>query len=278
MIYEKIDLYAALSIPREGRTGGYLTVYARSAYGDLAPKKRPAALILPGGGYGYLSAREAEPVALRFLDRGYVSAVLEYTINTAYPVPLIEAAMAVVYLKSEAEKYALAGKVCAVGFSAGGHLAGMLATLFHAEEVKAALGKRAPLARPDAAVLSYPVITTGIHTHGGTADIISGGDETLRKKLSVEHCVTKDSVPAFIWHTRDDGAVPVQNALLLAAAYTEHGVPYEMHVFESGVHGLSVANTETASPAAPWCVNASVQRWLEMAFYWLESRGFTVTD
>ncbi len=278
MIYEKIDLYRYFSVERKGAQAGYLTVYARTAESDLAPKRRPAALIVPGGAYLMVSGREAEPVAMRFLSEGYDAFVLDYTVNTPYPVPLLEAGMAMAYIRENAEKFLIdPEQIVACGFSAGGHLTGMLATLFSDEHLIETLGKKAELVRPNAVILSYPVITTAEATHGDTARTISGGDEALRAQLSLETRVTKDSVPAFIWHTMEDGAVPVLNSLMMADAYRKCGVPFELHIFEKGWHGVSVASIET-DPAENVEKISHAAAWTSLAFTWLDRRGFKVRD
>ena len=275
MIHETIDLYEYFSVPRGKNADGRLTVYKREENGELTRKVRPAALVIPGGGYGYVSPREGEPIALRFLLEGYNAFRLHYTPNTAFPVPLVEAAMAMAYIRETAELYNTDKiHICAVGCSAGGHLAGMLATLFADPAVTAVLGDRN--VRPDAAILCYPVITTGELTHGDTARVISGGNDSLRAALSLENRVTADSTPAFLWHTLTDTVVPVENSLMLAAAYRKAGVPFELHVFAEGWHGLSTADIETANGYDDGRFNAPVQAWLPLAFTWLRGRGFKV--
>ena len=275
MIHETIDLYEYFHIPRGENADGRLTVYMREKNGELTAKVRPAALIIPGGGYGYVSPREGEPIALRFLIEGYNVFRLHYTVNTAFPVPLIEAAMAMAYIRETAVKYDTdPDHVCAVGCSAGGHLAGMLATLFDDPAIKAVLGNKK--IRPDAAILCYAVLTTGELTHSDTAQVISGGDRALREKLSLEKRVTEGSVPAFLWHTLSDAAVPVENSLMMASAYRKAGVPFELHVFAEGWHGLSTADIETANGYDDGRFNAPVQAWLPLAFTWLKGRGFGV--
>ena len=275
MIYETIDLYEYFHIPRGNNAGGFLTVYLREENPELKTKVRPAALVIPGGGYACISYREGEPVALRFLLEGYNTFHLKYSVKTAYPGPLVEAAMAMAYIRERAETYNTdADHVCAVGFSAGGHLAGMLATLFSDPAVKAVLGDRN--VRPDAVTLSYAVLTTGSSSHGGTADVISGGDPALRAALSLEKRVTADSVPAFIWHTLADAAVPVENALLMAEAYRRAGVPFELHVFAEGQHGLATSDVESSNGTGDPRFNAPVQAWMPLTFAWLRGRGFEV--
>lgn len=278
MIYEKIDLYDYFRIPREGRSGGYLTAYAPEPLTEVKPKIRPAVLVVPGGGYGFISEREKEPVAVRFFNSGFAAFALTYTIFAAYPVPLIEAGMAMAYIRLNAEKYcADKTKVAAIGFSAGGHLTGMLATMFDDKPLKETLGQNAALVRPDAVILSYPVITTGQKTHGGSAEVISGGNAQLREALSVEKRVTKNSPPAFIWHTFEDDCVPVENALLAAKAYREHGVPFELHIFEKGWHGASVLNREVNDGEIPEEVRRN-DAWIPLALSWLKARGFSVRE
>lgn len=275
MFYEKIDLYQHFSLARPAAGAGVLTVYCREQYGDLGKKLRPAMLVIPGGGYEMVSAREGEPVAMQFLGAGYAAFVLEYTVKTPYPVPLIEGAMAMAYIRENAQKYGVdPAKVGAAGFSAGGHLAGMLATLYADEHIRAALGERA--VRPDAVILSYAVLTTATATHGGTAERISGGDPALRAKLSPETCVTKNSSPAFIWHAAEDDCVPVESSLLYAQACRAAGVPFELHIFEKGWHGTSVSTIETESSEASLARVAHLGAWFPLSLTWLKSRGFGV--
>ena len=272
-----IDLYEYFHRERGGNTGGYLAVYVPAGTSEVKPKLRPAVLVVPGGGYAMCSDREAEPVAFCFLKAGYAAFVLRYTVNVAYPVPLVEAAMAMAYLRENSAEYGVDPEhVGVIGFSAGGHLAGMLATLFDDGNIAQELGERAKLVRPDAALLSYAVITTlPEHTHGGTAGTVSGGDPELRKALSIETRVTERSAPAFIWHTYEDGLVPVFNAVALAESYRKAGVPFELHIFEKGWHGLSVMSVETQDGALPEEIARNAV-WVDLALGWLKARGFCV--
>lgn len=278
MIYEQIDLYEYFGIERCQGLSGYLTVFAREEIAELKRKARSAMLVIPGGGYSWISKREGEPVALQFLRNGYSSFVLNYSVNAVYPTPLIEACMAVVYIRENAEKYCVdKDHIAAVGFSAGGHLAAMLANL-PKDDVYAVIGDRIKLAELNAVVLSYAVITMGCFTHVGTCKVITGEDKVLREKLSMENNVTGSSVPAFIWHTHDDDRVPVENALLLAQAYRNARVPFALHVFERGCHGLSLCTCETINQ---WQENTNilpVGKWFDLALDWLQLRGFEIKD
>lgn len=275
MLYEQIDLYEYFSVKRPQGGAGVLTVYCRERTGDLLPKLRPAMLILPGGGYEYCSDREQEPVALKFLHAGYSAFVLRYTVNAAYPVPLIEAAMAMRYIRENANRYSAdPHHVGALGFSAGGHLAGMLATLFRAAPVTELLGDG--LVRPDAVLLTYPVISGGEYGDEGTMRRISGGDPKLRKELSLEDRVTADCPPAFLWHTAEDACAPAENSLLYAAACRRAGVPFELHLFERGRHGTSVADIEVEESEARAAEIGHLSVWLDLALSWLGQHGFAV--
>ena len=279
MITERIDLYQYFGLQRKDGASGYLNTYihARSKeYNEF--RIRPAMVICPGGGYGFRSDRENEPIALKFMVEGFNSFTLEYSIEPfGYPTQLVECAMAVAYIKENAEKLSVdKDHVSVVGFSAGGHLAGSLATLFKDKFVVEYLKDKAELARPDAVILSYPVITTKKETHGGTARVVSNGKQDIRDYMSLEDRVTKDSVPAFIWATVDDGCVPCENSLMMASAYKKNGVPFELHIFESGVHGLSLCTRETARTDDDELINAPVEKWFKMAITWLKNRGFKI--
>ncbi len=272
MITEKIDLYEFFRIARGEHAAGYLELYVGTPMEEIAPRIRPGMLVIPGGGYGMISQREAEPVALRFADHGFAAAVLRYSTNTAYPVPLLEACMATVWLRENAKRlYLNPDNLAAIGFSAGGHLAGMLGTLQEGE-LSEFLGEKMQLARPDAIILSYAVLTMGISTHGGTRDIITGRDPALREKLSVEKRVNEKSAPAFLWHTTEDGCVPVENSMLLAAAYRKAGIPFALHLFERGRHGLSVVNAETNVEGDE--AYFRVRKWVGLSLDWLSLHGF----
>lgn len=262
MFYEKISL----------GEGAGVTVFARSVNPENTPKRRPALLLIPGGGYNMISFREGEPVALRFLAEGFAVFLLEYPVQTAYPAPLAAAAAALRFLRANAEKYAVdPAHIAAAGFSAGGHLTALLGTM--SEEDFRFFPKTE---RPAAILLGYPVVSTGAYTHEESAAYISGGDQALRARLSAETRVTAESSPAFLWHTCEDGLVPAENTLLFAEAYRRAGVPFELHLFERGGHGLSTVDAEVSDGGYPAVVTESAGQWLPLAFAWLRGRGFCV--
>lgn len=270
-----VDLYERYGIPRNGANGGYLTSYIRVESAEIKKRVRPSVLIIPGGGYQILSDREAEPIAIKFLNSGFCAFVLSYSLQAKYPAPLKEAMLAMRFIIDNAEKYSAdKDKVCVVGFSAGGHLAGLLATLTQEESV--IFGKEVKSVRPDAVLLAYPVVTMNKFTHCGSRDTITGGEGALLNKLSVDMRVDKNTPPTFIWHTVKDSCVPVENSLMLATALRQNSVPFALHIFEEGEHGLSTADEETCDFSVGQENVKTAAKWFDLAIDWLGTKGFKV--
>ncbi len=248
----------------------YLDAYVT----DFRNAPRDAMLVIPGGGYLHVcSDREGELVAQAYLAKGYNAFVLKYRVGEAsdiYPSQLIDAAKAVLHIKNNSEKYNInPERVFAVGFSAGGHLAGSLALCVSEKAVLDAVGASAEDIKIKGVVLSYPVVSALLPTHKGSFMHLTGMEfdeipENLKKKFSLEEYVTKDSPPAFIWHTATDEAVPPIGSLTLAAKYIENGVPVSMHLYPYGCHGISLATPlanhkpDTAEPLAKGWLSDSV--------------------
>ena len=257
-----------------------LTTYIHEPHPELNIPKRRAIIVCPGGGYGGLSEREAEPVALQFLAAGLNVFTLRYSLRerAVNYAPLIESALAVKHIRDHADDYFVdPDYVFIMGFSAGGHCAAMCGTLWNHPAVREALGidrGETPegINRPTATVLCYPVITGGPFAHRGSIDNLCGypsaGTEGA-DRFSLELHVDKTTSPAFIWHTFNDNGVPVQNTLLYATAMAAAGVPFEYHVYPDGVHGLSLCNRETSvgNPAldSPVCAG-----WLKEAIRYVK--------
>ena len=279
MYVQIVDLYQVFGVERPENASCRLICYGmRTPETVSTRRKRPAVLILPGGGYSHTSEREAEPVALRFAAAGWASFVLHYSCAPcAFPTALREAAMAMRYIRENAEEFeADPAMVAAVGFSAGGHLCGTLGTLFDSPEV-ADIGPGG-LLRPDALGLCYPVAVAWGRTHEGSFENISGGDPGLRQRLSLDRLVRSDMPPAFLWHTRDDASVPCRNSLILAQALEEAGVDFALHLYRRGQHGLSVANELVYPTGKVPDHSPDVGGWLETMIGFFEEIGLKITD
>lgn len=257
--------------------------------------RRPAIIVLPGGGYVFVSPSEGEIVAKRFYEMGFQAFVLTYTTNLLSDVPVKDQAMrdlsrAVRIVRSRAEEFGIdPHRIVVCGFSASSHVTASLCV--HGADVSAddlswtpaartAEADRVPLDagttgqaaatlggdaenqmaagavageavcsnRPDAVILSYPVITSGEYAHRGSFYALLGKNP-MEEELdywSLEKHVTKDCPPCFVWQTATDDTVPVQNSYLFAEALQQAGVPYAFHVFSHGQHGISLSNDEWA--------------------------------
>lgn len=280
---EKIDLYASLGIERKGEKGGYLSSYRHK---DLSPemgvgKVRPAMLVIPGGGYAFVSLREGEPIALQYFAQGFDCFVLDYDIapHRHYPVQILQAGMAMMFLRRNADKLCLDGEhIAAIGFSAGGHLCGCISLLWDDPALQAAFGKDCELVRPDASVYSYAVVSSGEHiSHGGSfdnfcADVVNREDYSLEKKVRLS------AKPSFLWANTEDSCVPVENSLLLYAALHKAGVPVEMHIYEKGWHGMSTLDENVFSEDVSDPMFAHIRSWLPLSFEFLKAHGFVVKN
>ncbi len=279
MVYKNVDLYEYFGVKRAEGANANLKVLTHSKSYDGLYKTRPAILVIGGGGYGAISEREKEPIAFSYFGKGYDAFILEYSVAPIrYPSQLIEACMAVAYIRENADDYGIiSNQISAIGFSAGGHLCGMLATIYGEQIVKDALGDKAKLCRPDAVILSYPVIDGGEFAHRDSFNNLCGGDGKLVEKLSLQTRVKSDTPPAFIWTTVTDELVPCENSLLIASAYRKAGVPFELHIFDEGRHGLATCTMETAT-VQEGCtfINPHVEKWFELSLEWLANLGFGI--
>ena len=225
---------------------------------------RGAVIVIPGGGYSHKAEHEGAPVARMLRKAGVSAFVLDYRVAPCpHEAPLCDARRAVRFVRALGYE-----KVAVLGFSAGGHLACCAATLYDMGVAEAEDPLERLSSRPDALISCYSVVSMTQNTHLGSRCNLLGeqsGDERLARHYSAERHVTKASPPAFIWHTADDAAVPVENSLSLAAAYSRAGVPFELHVFPHGRHGLGLAVGE----------EPVVAQWAAQCVRWLGENGFT---
>ena len=279
MYTQTVNLYDYFGFPKPENAAGNLTCFVPSLRETTVfCRQRPAVLILPGGGYFSTSDREAEPVAMRFVAKGYCAFILYYSCAPhRFPTALREATMAMRYIRENAEKWNIGkNKIAAIGFSAGGHLCGTLGTLYDCPEVQD-IGD-ASLLRPDALGLCYPVTVSNGKAHTGSFKNLCGADEALWQRLSMDKLVRKDMPPVFLWHTRDDACVPVQGTLRLALALEEADLPFTMHIYAKGEHGLSTADALVYSAEGIPEISGDVTGWVDTMLGFFAENGICITD
>ena len=225
-----------------------------TAYLHEDEQMRPAMIVVPGGGYAMVSPTEGEIVAKKFYHAGYQAFVLTYTTNmfrvkALEKQPLKDISRAVRYIRKHAgELKIMDNMVVCCGFSAGGHVVGSLAVHYQDEELKCEpYGDVSN--RPDAVLLSYPVVTTGEYAHRDSFELLLGSEPTEQQLAwaSLEKQVSPDTPPAFLWQTLTDELVPVENSILYTKACRENQVSCELHLFMNGNHGMSLADEDWAS-------------------------------
>ena len=221
---------------------------------------RPAIVVCPGGGYLYCSPREAEPVALRYAAKGFHAFILRYSVgwDAAGFAPLEEVSWVIGHLRENAAQWHIdPNKIVTCGFSAGGHLA--LAAGVKGEN------------KPNAMILGYPAVTTPNHPMSNfMVKLLAGKKEVTDEdcaEFSLEKFITKDAPPVFLAATAEDGLSPF-GALLVANTYSRLGKPYELHMFQHGPHGYSLAD-ETTADGSSQVINSSFAQWHELSVDWL---------
>lgn len=237
-------------------------------------KAKGAVVICPGGGYEFRSPREAYPVARAYNQAGYHAFVVNYQLGEELePLgdgPLLDLGQAVAWVNGHKAELGIEGKdVYVCGFSAGAHLAATLGILWK-DASRFPAGTDLILHRPDAMILCYPVVSAGKWGHRGSFVRLAGEKDEDLEKYSLEKLVTRDAVPAFLWHTAADESVPVQNTLMLADALARCEVPVEVHIFPYGVHGLSLATEDVDELAKGRLADAHVAQWMELCVRWME--------
>lgn len=232
---------------------------------DSATASGAAIVIFPGGGYGGLAAHEGKGYADWLVTNGISCFVVKYRLGShgyRHPAMLQDAARAVRLVRAHAAEWKIDPKrVGIIGSSAGGHLVSTLATHFNSGKADATDVVERQSSRPDLTILCYPVISMGPNTHQGSKNNLLGAnpDPELVKNLSNETQVTKDTPPCFIWHTWEDKAVKVENSLEFASALQRAGVPFDLHIYQKGAHGLGLGKNH------PWANDC---------LYWLRVQKF----
>lgn len=271
MLHKTISLKESFPFLGENGCDPKLTLYLHEKHPELKRKteKLPCLLICPGGGYGFVSAREAEPIVLNFLPKGFQIFVLTYSVAPhKYPTQLrqVAAAMEVIYANADAWDCDT-NRIGIMGFSAGGHLACHYSNCYDCADVRAVFPDSKGV---NAAVLSYPVISADPRwRHTGSFQNLAGEQEVSQEtieRFSLHTKVTDRTPPTFLWHTAQDQLVHVMNTLLYAQALAQHNVPFSVRIYPRGLHGLATADDQTC---ADWAEVPDVHQWMEEAAQWL---------
>jgi len=253
-------------------------------------KKRPLVIVCPGGGYIFTSDREAEPIALKFNSIGLHSVVLWYTVydkvkNTPEHA-LLELAKTIKYVREQADEwYVDPDNIMVCGFSAGGHLALQMATRWNDPWLGKQLNTSNELLKVNLAISCYPSVfakafpeedtgfAAALVDQPNTANErffgVKNPTEVDVEKYNIVNYIDENTPPMFIWHTYEDDLVDVSNALVLVTKLREKKIPFELHIFEKGEHGLALCDRTTARKASHH--NSHVIRWFDLCVGWLSS-------
>lgn len=239
-------------------------------YQPSAEKATGAAIVVcPGGGYARLAPHEGHDVAVWLNSIGVTAVVLKYRLapKYAHPSMMLDVLRAIRTVRAKAAEWKVdPNRVGVMGFSAGGHLASTAATHFDGGNPSSSDPIEKMGSRPDLAILCYPVVTmTEPSAHMGSRRNLIGKEpsQEMIDLMSNEKQVTDKTPPTFMFHTVDDAGVPVENSLMFAAALRKAKVPYELHAYETGRHGVGLA------PNMP-----ALSTWPKLLENWLRSRGF----
>jgi acetyl esterase/lipase len=225
-----------------------------------------AMVLIPGGSYSGIFEGQGDPYARWLNEQGITVFVLRYRLGSAgyrYPAQLQDAVAAMRYVRSHSDQWKIdAHRIGVMGFSAGGHLVSTLVNRPEDGEVATAGGAERVSARPDLAILCYPVISMIVKPHATSRKNLIGSspNEELVRRTSSELQVRPGLPPCFVWHTGEDRMVPVEHSLLFAAALQRNGVPHELHIYQHGDHGTGLMGVE--------------HPWLGDLRFWLRSQRF----
>ncbi|MBO4431892.1 MAG: alpha/beta hydrolase [Clostridia bacterium] len=233
---------------------------------------RATMVICPGGAYFFCSERESEPIALKFLDMGFNVFVINYSVAPhRYPSQLIEVAALFDYInKNATDLHCDTKKIGIIGFSAGGHLAAHYSNLWDDAIIKEKFGATY---KPAASILCYPVISTKDAHRGSFENLLGHFPETEEEinRFSCEKLVGRQTPPTFLFHTFEDTTVPVQNSIYYANALADNGIPFEIHIYPYGWHGLATcdsltldSNNDKLPYISDWVIR--VKHWLNVLF------------
>jgi len=230
-----------------------------------------AMVICPGGGYAHLAPHEGNDYALWLNQHGVTAFVLKYRLGSNgyhHPAMLEDAARAVRWVRAHVKDYQVdPQRVGIMGSSAGGHLASTLLTHFDSGNPGSTDPIEQQSSRPDIGILCYAVISLGEFAHQGSKNNLLGPNPSpeLVRSLSNELQVTPQTPPCFIWTTFEDNVVPMENSLLFAEALRKNHVPFDLHIYQHGGHGMGLSDKAPFAHPHPWANDC---------LFWLKAQKF----
>lgn len=255
MIFQRIDL--------DTEHGVYMNAYLHEP-SQQENSCRPAVVVCPGGGYHCCAPHEADPIALQYLAAGYHAFVVYYSLGerAAFPQPLLDLSRAMKIIRGSCEDWNLnPNQIAVCGFSAGGHLTASLGTMWNHPEIAERSACELGENRPNALILAYPVITPYSWMRPALPRLIGDRDrEETERLLDCSRNVGPHTPPSFLVHTFMDNAVSVEESLDFANALERQDIPFELHIFPDGPHGMGLGDPK----AYP-----SFARWMELSVLWL---------
>lgn len=267
------------------------TFYLHEPSKEIDPnRKYPVMVVVPGGAYFWTSDREAEPVALTFFAEDYHAVVINYSteglasysddkqlpINpvSAFPNPLIELAQVLAIIRENAELWSVkSNEITVLGFSAGGNLAAQLGVYWHEKWLSELVHQPAETFKPNNLVLAYaPLDFVNIHSDDGKVNYAALGvlnpNESELRKISPIYHVTENMPPCFLWHTTEDPLVSVENSLKMSAVLQKNKIPFELHLYQRGVHGAALGDSRTSRNSTQ--NNPQAASWVNLLLGWLD--------
>jgi acetyl esterase/lipase len=276
LILGRAEIQAPVPLWPEGAPGALGTnaddIPTITAYlPDAGTVAGAAMVICPGGGYGMLADHEGRDYALWLNQHGVAGFVLKYRLGShgyRHPSMLLDAARAVRWVRAHASDFKIdTHRVGIMGSSAGGHLASTLLTHFDEGDTNSADMLERQSSRPELGILCYPVISMGEFTHHGSRENLLGQNPSPEdvKLLSNELQVTPQTPPCFLWTTFEDDIVPMENTMMFAEALRKNHVPFDLHIYQKGGHGMGLGDKPPFAHTHPWAADCLV---------WLKVQGF----
>ncbi len=298
--------YKEIKIWEDTDNEAFLKCYILDTKEFHEEKKKPAVIICPGGGYLRTAERESEPVAIKFASYGYQVFVLKYNVyfgnkerpdlknlpqpneKSVYPQPLFDLAMAIRIIRNNAEEWFIdEDKIVLCGFSAGGNLVANMGVKWHEKFISEKLNVASEHFKPNVLILSYPITDytlmkkefeknpkEDLKEFWDMSNKAIFGKENPNEKelidLSPTLHVSQDTPPTFIWHTANDSLVYSINSIMFGKALYEQDIPFELHIFEDGPHGLSLCDETSAGKEEH--INHRCKKWFEMAIDFLNNQ------